>query len=147
MEKVERQLIEGVAALWNFLKMIEEVCTALKLPNRRSLIAEGVGFYLYNNEAWVGIVWETPAIFEFTTEELQFQRLDGEKLGRGEIVDITYNRPCRLRWEDEIDLNSEEVNFFDRSHESQLQFIEQSLRRWCGDLEKLRNKPIVLSNP
>jgi hypothetical protein len=123
MERVRWEYTNGIRALWNLMKMLEEVVHKHTDEVIRSVGQQWAGYYLDGKRGWVGIGWEEAAWLTFQSEEMTFDKAAADSLEYGEARENKYS-PCGFKWYYEKDLESEEVHFFARSQESQMQWLE-----------------------
>ena len=121
MGKVGWELVEGVKHAQALIDMIYEALIAKGITVRSSAAWNWKGFYIEEKKFFIGMYYSHPNMFRFNTEIVLSIVPDNVTLG---IIEGG-------RWQNDLDLTSEEVHFFARSKASQIQrlerFIEESL--------------------
>jgi hypothetical protein len=132
---VSWELESGVRALMNLIKMVGEAIEGQKEPRRTAVGSDWIGFYVRGSKGWVGVRFTNPAKLYFHTYQIAVDATVTEQLGG--IVKETSDSPNRLRWQLELQLDSEEVHFFARSRASQMQEIEKFVKRGFDGLDRI----------
>jgi hypothetical protein len=92
-----------------------------------------MGFSLNNMLYFFSIYYENPEIvvfdtFDFKIDELKF---DG-KIGK------TWTVGRRLRWMNELNLVSDEIDFFSQTKESQMRILKDFIKQSYNYLQKIK---------
>lgn len=138
MERVGWEYTGGIRALWNLMKMLEEVAQKHAEEKRVSFGQEWAGYSLNNKTGWVGIVWDEPTWLTFQSDQMKFDKAAAEQLKYGEVR-AKSDSPCGFKWYYEVDLDSEEVHFFARSQASQMQWLEAFMEEGFKALKTLKD--------
>jgi len=123
MDRVGWELPAGIKAYTNLMDMIRE---ALARENENATLAPAkdyAGFNVLDGKAWVGVVFDEPASVLLHSNGVAVDPAVAEAIGRGEVDDDPWYKG-KLRWLDELKLDSEEVHFFARLKTGQMQVIE-----------------------
>lgn len=125
MQQVSWELVPGVKSFQTLTDMIEEALAAKKVNiHQRSAAWEWRGFYIEQKRFFIGLYLSDPNLVVINTEEVSLSSNIPKEVTLGRLIG-------NWRWQNELDLTSEEVHFFARSKASQIQclekFIEESL--------------------
>jgi len=116
MDKVSWELNKGINSFKSLLAMINEALTALKMPIYRASAAwEWYGYYIEDKKLFVGIYLDSPNLVTVNTE-VDLKQETNTPLSIGKINDG--------RWENNLDLESEDIHFFARTKASQIECLE-----------------------
>lgn len=137
MERVGWEFAGGIRALWNLMKMLEEVARKQTEDVRSSIGLGWIGYHLEGKTGWVGIEWDEPTWLTFQSNEMSFDKAVADRLGYGEVQERK-DSPCGFKWYYNVDLESEEVHFFARSQTSQMQWLEAFMSKGFKALEALK---------
>ena len=129
VEKVNRQLTEGIRALVALLQMVAEA--AVNCGARRAEVGAAMDFYGYNftvrnREYWTGIFYSEPQILQFKAYGVS--RIHAAKMGLGSVKPWKTKEKTIYRWCKQLDLGSKEVHFFARTKSNQIMHIEEFLK-------------------
>lgn len=125
MGQVTWELAGGVRALRTLSSMLYEAASACGLKAQLRGSADGLGVYLEGARYWTGVEYEWPEYLIFSLSGRPASKAAADKLGL--TVDERKNKhDCT--WHREINLESEDVHFFARSKQSQLEWVEQFLK-------------------
>ena len=126
MEQVGHEMITGLRAMGNFIAMLGEAATAV---NQRSVkpgrSAEWTGFWLERKQYWIGFRYDDPHILILEAHRTAINQEAIAALGTGEAIEES---PGVWIWQNWVDLESEEADFFSRTRNDQLQFLERFIR-------------------
>jgi hypothetical protein len=123
MDKVGWELSSGMRSFQSLLTMISEVLTELKIPiNSRSAAWVWYGYYVEERKLFVGIYLNRPSFVTVNTEV---------DLKEGPNIPISIGKVANRRWQNDLDLESEDIHFFARTKASQVEclktFIQDSV--------------------
>ena len=136
MERVTSELGNGVRALWNLIQMLEEALEGHKAIYRQSVGQEWSGYYVRDKKGWAGVMWERPTDLVLQSNELAVDDDAAEHVGYGAVEPYRWG-PGGKAWYHRLVLDSEEVHFFARSRASQIQCIEEFVKKGLEGLAKL----------
>ena len=117
---------EGNRALSSLLNMLFEAAGACKVAAKKSAGWDYAGVYLDGMKYWVGVYFSSPEELRFGTRT----RIDPEAARKhgGEVTEESWV-PGRYRWWCAEQLDSEPVHFFARSKVSQMEWLQDFLRK------------------
>ena len=128
VERVGPDLTGGLRSMRGLVSMIWEAAISLGLKPRYVPTWDWVSLDLNNHKYYLGIWIDEPSRLRFRTWDV---RIAEEQIGQeGFWMD-----KGRLRWENVIDLTSEEIGFFNMDKEDQIKCVEEFVR---GSLSKAR---------
>lgn len=121
MKEISWQLQDGIADLINLVDVISEALAASNINiSRKSAGWDWRGYYI-EEKFFVGIYFNQPNLIIFNSEvELAENRTKEPTLGHYE--------GHGTGWQNELNLYSEEVHFFSRTKNSQLECLEKFLK-------------------
>jgi hypothetical protein len=125
LTQVGKYMPEGLRALANLMNMLFEAAAACKVSAKQVANRDFMGVNLDDTKYVIGIDFSEPEKLWFGTR----CRIDPEaaaKLG-GELTKENFI-PGRCRWNNKVQLDSEEIHFFSRSKVSQMQWLEEFLQ-------------------
>lgn len=123
MQRINWQLPEGIRSLSNLLQMLAEAISALGHKPGFNFGSCYMGYKIkQEGKYWVGVTFDKPKILLFQTENTTIDKGAAKTLNQGYIRK-------NGDWIFEMDLESEEVHFFARSPESQLEAIKEHIRK------------------
>jgi hypothetical protein len=133
MEQVTRELTRGGPALHHLLVMVNDVLTRMGLrPQPYFYFPPGdIGFYAEDHRYWVGLTLSEPQYLSAGTWKFKADKDRVEQLG---LVDGLRESQWPNEtlgphyWRKRVDLEAEEVHFFERTKASQVQFVEELLK-------------------
>lgn len=133
IQKVGWEYINGVPALFNLMKMIEEIFQKEQLrPSARGISKSYTGFYSGDGEFWCGISNDEHLflLFEFQkSTKYDFQALKasyGDSVRENENNNICFCLPL------------EKIHFFSLDKEKQFEEISKFVRTACAEAKKMR---------
>jgi|GEM_PF-743519 len=136
MEKVTWELKNGVKAVWNLMGMVNEALLSQNAKPSSSIGKDFAGYGVNERAAWVGVTWEEPEQLAFHTWEYPTLENGAEAIGYGEVRPYKWSN-SKFAWYNILDLASEDVHFFARSRESQMQCIEEFVKKGLEGVAKL----------
>lgn len=126
LTQVNKMMPEGTRALGHLMTMLNEAAAANKVSAKISVGWDYYGLTLDGTRYWIGINFSEPDKVWFGTRaEINVDA--ARRLGVGKIEEESWV-PGRYRWWRSIELESEEVHFFQRTKVGQMRFLEQFLR-------------------
>jgi len=121
MKKVSLELVNGLKSFNNLMHMIGEAITANKYKiDQRSGAKDWYGYHFSSRNYDVGTYFETPELIQINCHHKA-------KVSEKTNFKIGYMEENR-RWYNLLYLESEDVHFFARSKESQLQCLEKFIK-------------------
>lgn len=120
METISWELVNGLKSFRNLIAMLGEVLAANRIEHAKSVGYEYHGYHLDNAAFFIGLLYETPHLLLFQTNGTVYLR-ENEAVQFGSIVNN--------KWRFELDMHSEEHYFFSRSKASQMECIDQFLKK------------------
>jgi hypothetical protein len=129
LEKVNRQLLEGVRSLVALVQMVAEAavnCGARRAEAVAAMDFCGYNFTIRNRECWTGISYSEPQILQF--EAYGVSRNHAAKMGFGSVKPWKAKEKTLYRWCNQLDLASKKVNFFAITKSNQIKRIEEFLK-------------------
>lgn len=133
MGQVTWELSGGVRALRALTDMLYEVANACGLQAKPFGSRTSLGIYLDKGHYWIGIDYDQPEKLWFMTHTRKVDKDAAARLGINSLYE--WNDKQGYGWQRPLNLESEHVHFFARSHASQMQLLEQFLRE-CLDMVK-----------
>jgi hypothetical protein len=126
LTQVGKYMPEGIRALSSLLNMLFEAAGACKVAAKKSAGWDYAGVYLDGMKYWVGVYFSSPEELRFGTRT----RIDPEAARKhgGEVTEESWV-PGRYRWWCVEQLDSEPVHFFARSKVSQMEWLQDFLRK------------------
>ena len=113
VEKVNRQLTEGVRALVALVQMVAEAavnCGARRAEVGAAMDLYGYNFNVRNREYWTGISYSEPQILQF--EAYGVSRNNAAKMGLGSVKPWKTREKTIYRWCNQLDLGSKRGSLF-----------------------------------
>lgn len=126
MNRVGWELPAGIRSIRNLLMMLGEAIASRKLQLAKSGAWDWIGYYFDNQKFFLGVYFDHPEVVMFETFRVTISRDAAERLAVGRLEEIR-SLPGGIRWVQELELESEEVHFFARSREQQMQRLEKFL--------------------
>jgi putative methionine-R-sulfoxide reductase with GAF domain len=129
MSKVTWELSNGLSSFQSLLTMINEALTAQKIPIYRASAAwDWHGYFIEEKKLFVGIYFNKPNCVTINTEV---------SLKQGTDTSILIGKVDNGRWQNDLDLESEEIHFFARTKASQIECLETFLQNSVNFAKKL----------
>lgn len=129
MDKVSWELSNGISSFQSLLTMINEALTAQKIPIYRASAAwDWYGYYVDDKKLFVGLYLNKPNLVTISTEVALKQGID---------TPISIGKVDNGRWQNDLDLESEEIHFFARTKASQVECLETFLQNSFNFAKKL----------
>lgn len=119
MDYVKWEMTEGLKSFKNLMDMIGESLSSLQFRFKTAVAWEWYGYYIDESKYWIGTVFDKPHIILFHTES--FGNADNTNVDVGVIANS--------RWENRLDLSSEDTHFFACSKESQISLIDDFVKK------------------
>jgi hypothetical protein len=137
MERVGPELVSGVRAFRSLIAMVSEALSARHLTTADTFGRKWAGYYFdqKKQEFFLGAYYDRPHVLVFETYKFPVIPDAAEKLGFGKMGPG--------RWENELDLNSEEVGFFDSNQQHQFQMVEQFLADSIEATRTIRQEQMI----
>lgn len=121
MERVGPELMSGVRAFRSLIAMVSEALSARHVTMADTFGRQWAGYYFDQKaqEFFLGAYYDRPHVLVFETYKFPVVPDAAEKLGFGKMGPG--------RWENELDLQSEDVRFFALNQQEQFQKVEKFL--------------------
>lgn len=127
MGQVTWEMTTGIRSMRNLVDMLYEAAAACGLKAQIAGNRDMMFVYLDGRNYWAGIRYTNPESIHFATWNLKVDPQKVEELGVGTTFQW-FNDKTQCGWQNDVNLELEEVHFFARSKVSQMQFLEQFLR-------------------
>lgn len=125
LEHVNGDLIHGVHSLRSLLKMMGEAVAAEKVPHRPAVHWHWIGYNIEGQKYNVNVHFDNPTVLRCNTRRCQIDESKARALGFGHVFE---DKGIGWRWENRLDIASEEVGFFLLAKSDQLRFVENYVR-------------------
>ena len=141
IDKVGSELAEGLKSMRGLLTMAWEAAVGQGLKPRYAAIWNWLYLDLNNHKYFLGIWLDEPSVLRFRTGnvEIDRERCDQESEGRPFLDD------GKQRWENSVDLASDESGFLNMSKDEQFRFVEDFVKKSLDvarRVEKRENGPL-----
>lgn len=134
MERVSWQMVEGIKSMVSLVDMLEEALVSAKGDiAKHQGWNDGCGhvFSLNGKQGRMAVRFSRPGSVEFAARNVD--KILAQKIPHGELK--TWDGD-KFRWRCRLDLESEDVHFFARNRDSQMECLEAFLARCIQNIEE-----------
>jgi hypothetical protein len=131
MDKVSWELKEGMISFQNLIGLLGESLDSIKIPVRRVTSLDWWGYYTTDKKLFFGVYLDNPDIVTINSEEVKFKKNVNFK------INPLVGRFNGDRWQNDLELSSEEIHFFSRSKASQIECLEKFVKESIDFVKKV----------